>query len=90
MERLEKLHLRGMDIKDIEADPNGDGYIIYYKSSGRKKSGKPATISKDKILKLRNEGLSCRKIAEQVGCSHVYVSQIIKKEMNSNGKDSSI
>ena len=78
-----------MDIKDIEADPEGDGYIIYYKKNGRKKNGKPAVISKERILQLRREGLSCRAIAAQVGCSHVYVSKIVK-EMDSNGKDSSI
>ncbi len=42
------------------------------------KSRRPERISKDEIYRLSCEGLTQVKIAEQLGCSKGYVSQVLR------------
>ncbi|MBP3544489.1 MAG: helix-turn-helix domain-containing protein [Lachnospiraceae bacterium] len=77
---MEVMNVTGINIQDIRINDKKDGYMIIYQNTGRKKPGRKPNISKDEILKLRQEGLSYRKIADIVGCSFGYVREVIKEK----------
>jgi hypothetical protein len=52
----------------------------------KSQAGRPRSVDYNKILSLHKKGLSLRKIAESVGCSHYTVFCVTRIEVWKNEK----
>jgi len=68
------------EMKRLYEEARGTGEIGNSRGAGRKEKYPEET--KRKILELRKEGNSIRKIAEETGCSTGYVQKLINEHMN--------
>ncbi|MGN0399400.1 MAG: helix-turn-helix domain-containing protein [Blautia sp.] len=68
------------ETKRLYEEARGTGAIGNSRGAGRK--GKYPEETKRKILELRKEGSSIRKIAEETGCSTGYVQKLINEHMH--------
>lgn len=68
------------EMKRLYEEAGGTGEIRNSRGAGRKK--KYLEETKRKILELRKEGNSIRKIAEETGCSTGYVQKLINEHMH--------
>ena len=68
------------EMKRLYEEARGTGEIGNSRGAGRKEKYPEET--KRKILELRKEGNSIRKIEEETGCSTGYVQKLINEHMN--------